>query len=89
MNGTKTLVSEEGETVQQQVMFTIKGMHLPEGCRVILALYNGERFVEMQSSVYTGEAVPFTTTKTYTKAKVMVWDDLNSLKPVCDVEELN
>ena len=50
------------------------------------ALYDGDKFVEMQSAVYTGEAVPFTTTKTYTKAKVMVWDDLTNLKPICEVD---
>lgn len=42
----------------------------------------------MQSAVYTGEAVPFTTTKAYTNAKVMVWDDLTNLKPVCEVENV-
>ena len=43
----------------------------------------------MQSAIYTGEEIPFTTTKTYTKAKVMVWDVITNLKPVCNVEELN
>ena len=69
-------------------MFIITPINIENGKTVILALYNGDVFVEMQSAVYTGEAVPFTTTKAYTKAKVMVWDDLKSLKPVCVVENI-
>lgn len=80
---TKTAVSEDGKS------FTITPINIENGKTVILALYNGEQFVEMQSAIYNGETIPFTTTKSYTNAKVMVWDDLTSLNPVCDVEELN
>ena len=80
--GSKTEVSEDKKS------FTITPINVENDKTVILALYNGEQFVEMQSAVYTGEAVPFTTTKTYTKAKVMVWDDLTNLKPVCEVENI-
>ena len=40
----------------------------------------------MQSATYEGNELSFTTNKTYTNTKVMVWDNLTSLKPVCDVE---
>lgn len=80
--GTKTTVSEDKKS------FTIKPINIENGKTVILALYNGEQFVEMQSLVYTGESIPFTTTKSYTKAKVMVWDDFKTLKPVCEVENV-
>ena len=80
--GTKTEVSEDKKS------FSITPINIENGKTVILALYNGEQFVEMQSAVYTGEAVPFTSTKAYTKAKVMVWDDLTTLKPVCEVENV-
>ncbi len=78
--GTKTTVSEDKKS------FAITPINIENGKTVILAFYNGEQFVEMQSAVYTGETVPFTTTKTYTKARVMVWDDITNLKPVCNVE---
>ena len=78
--GTKTEVSEDKKS------FSIKPINVKNGKTVILALYNGEQFVEMQSAVYTGEVVPFTTTKAYTKAKIMVWEDLTNLKPVCNIE---
>jgi len=77
---TETHLSQDGTT------YTVNVVNIENGKTVILALYDGERFVEMQSAVYTGEAVPFTTTKTYTKAKVMVWNDLTNLKPVCNIE---
>ena len=66
--------------------FTITPIGVGNGKIVILALYDGEKFVEMQSAVYTGEAIPFTTTKAYTKAKVFVWDDLKTLRPICEAE---
>lgn len=78
--GTKTTVSEDGKS------FAVTPINIGTGKIVILALYNGEQFVEMQSAIYTGEEIPFTTTKTYTKAKVMVWDNLTNLKPACVVE---
>ena len=77
---TKTTVSEDGKS------FTIVPINIENGKTVILALYDGNKLVEMQSAVYTGEAVPFTTTKSYTNAKVMVWDNLTNLKPACNVE---
>lgn len=64
-------------------------INIESGKAVILALYDGDTLVEMQKAVYTGETVTFTTTKAYTNEKVMVWDDLTILKPVCDVEEIN
>lgn len=78
--GTKTDVSDDKKA------FTITPINIENGKTVILALYNGEQFVEIQNAVYTGEAIPLTTTKTYTKAKVMVWNDLTILEPVCNVE---
>lgn len=78
--GTKTTVSEDGKS------FTIKPINIANGNTVILALYNGEEFVTMQSSVYSGTDIPFTVTDDYTTAKVMVWNNLDDIKPICDVE---
>lgn len=77
---TKTTVSNDGKS------FTVVPVNIENGKTVILALYDGEKFIEMQSAVYTGEEIPFITTKAYTNAKVMVWNDLRTLKPVCNVE---
>lgn len=77
---TKTTVSENGKS------FIVTPINIENGKTVILALYDGEKFVEMQSEVYEGIAIPFATAKAYTNAKVMVWDNLTNLKPVCNVE---
>lgn len=78
--GTKTTVSADGKT------FTIKPINIANGNTVILALYNGEEFVTMQSAVYSGKDIPFTVTDDYTTAKVMVWNNLDDITPICDVE---
>lgn len=79
---TKTTISTDGKS------FTITPINIEKGKTVILALYDGEKLVEMQHATYEGTTITFTTTKSYTNAKVMVWDDLTTLKPVCEVEEL-
>lgn len=78
--GTKTEVSEDGK------LFTVTPINIEKGKTVILALYDSATFVEMQSSVYTGETIPFTTTKAYTNVKVFAWNDLETLNPVCEAE---
>ena len=80
--GTKTNVSKDGKS------FTVTPINVEAGNLVILALYNGDKFVEMQKTIYEGDAVHFTTNKSYTNAKVMAWDDLTNLKPVCEAEEI-
>jgi len=77
---TKTTISDDGKS------FTITPINVETGKTVILALYDGRNLVEMQSAIYSGEAVPFTATKAYTNAKVMVWNDIASLVPVCETE---
>lgn len=77
---TKTTLSNNDKT------FNITPLNIENGETVILALYNGEQVVEVQSVVYIGELITCTTDKTYTKAKVMVWDDLTTLTPVCEPE---
>lgn len=81
--GTKTKVSEDKKS------FTITPINVENGKTVILALYENGNLIELQKETYKGEPILFTTTKAYTNAKVMVWNDLTNLKPVCSVEELN
>ena len=77
---TKTVISQDGKT------FTITPTNIENGNTVILALYNGNSFEGMYGAVYDGEIITFTTNQEYTNAKVMVWEHLASLKPVCGVE---
>ena len=78
--GTKTTVSEDGKN------FVIKPVNVAVGNAVVLALYDNEKFIEMQSENYSGADISFTTDKTYTSAKVMVWESLENMKPICDAE---
>lgn len=77
---TETTVSDNGN------VFTVTPKYINSGVTVILALYNGSQLVEAQSAAYTGNDVHFETKKAYTSAKIMVWKNLSSLTPVCDVE---
>ena len=40
----------------------------------------------MDMKTFTGSEIPFSFDDTYDNVKVMVWDNLMNLKPVCDVE---
>lgn len=61
----------------------VKPINIENGKTVILALYDGDKFIEMQSKAYNGMEITFETNKTYTCAKAMVWDSLDSVSPVC------
>lgn len=78
--GTKTSVSEDGKT------FDVKPVNVAVGSTVILALYDNGNFVEMKSEKYNGADIQFTTDNAYTNAKVMVWESLFNMKPVCEAE---
>ena len=53
---------------------------------MIFAVYKGGKLVNMQNDTYNGETVSFIESNDYDTAKVMVWDNLTTLKPVCNVE---
>lgn len=78
--GIKITPSDDGKIV-------VKPCNIDAGKTVILALYDGDKFVEMQqSSEYseTNREITFTPTKFYTRAKVMIWNSLSGMSPVCD-----
>ena len=59
-----------------------------ENGTIIVAFYDGKRLVELQTAAYAGEAVTFTPEVSYTHAKAMIWDGLNSLSPVCEAKKV-
>ncbi len=65
---------------------TVEPIEIENGKTVILTLYNGDKFIGMQSGIYNGTEMSFTINKTYTKAKVMIWESLGSMSPVCGVK---
>jgi len=66
--------------------FIIEPNNIERGSVIILALYKNQKFVKLYNATYEGEDIPFTVTEDYDEAKVMVWKDLNTLKPITDVE---
>ena len=61
----------------------VEPINTEKGKTVILALYNGDKFVDMQFDIYDGEEIQFETDKIYTRAKAMVWESLDCMIPVC------
>lgn len=72
----------------------IKPCNIAVGKTVVLALYGGERgdrLVELLPSGDYGESkteITFTPTQSYTRAKVMIWESLNDMTPVCGVKNV-
>ncbi len=66
-------------------------LNIESGKTVILALYDGDKLVEMQQSgkySETNKEITFTPTKAYTRAKVMIWESLSGMSPVCGIKIL-
>lgn len=74
--GIKATRSEDGKIV----VIPIK---IETGKAVILALYDGDKLIEMQSHIYKGTEITFETNKDYTRAKVMIWNSLDGMSPEC------
>ena len=84
LSGISARRSENGNIV-------VKPINIAAGKTVILALYDGDKFVEMQQSNEYSETkreITFAPTKTYTRAKVMIWNSINGMSPVCDFKSI-
>ena len=75
-SGISATRSENGNIV-------VKPINIAAGKTVILALYDGDRFIGLQTEAYDGNKIKFIPTKAYTCAKIMIWNNLNSMSPVC------
>lgn len=60
--------------------------YLPENCLVILTCYKDGKFVEMRSEINKNENIYFVVNADFNSAKIMAWESLNSMTPVCDAE---
>lgn len=67
-------------------LFTIECFGTKKGDNVILALYDGDRLIEVQYAPYDEKTIVFTTQKVYENAKVMVWND--KMKPYGKYEKI-
>ena len=70
-------------------IFLVTPTGVENGNRIIFVCYNGDKMVYVNPYVYAGETtIPFTTTETYDKVKVMVWENLETCMPLCEVENV-
>ena len=61
--------------------------YLPENCLVILACYKGGKFVELKSEINNkNENIYFVVNSDFDSAKIMAWESLDSMTPICDAE---
>lgn len=56
----------------------------PENCVIVCAYYDNERMVYVDDYVYDGGFVPFYGMVNYDTVKIMVIDNMDNLKPLCD-----
>ena len=78
--GTKTEVSNDKKS------FSVTPVNIEIGSTIILALYEGEKIVDVQTAIYVGEPLNFKSEKAYTDAKVMAIKDVLTLMPIGDAE---
>lgn len=77
-----TKVSERGK------LFNVDVFGIKEGDIIILALYDGDRLLQVQHAPYEGSSLTFETQKVYENAKVMVWDGETKMKPSAPWEKI-
>ena len=80
---TKTVcvTSANGEDI-----FITKPNSLPKGAHIILVCYNKKVLVNAQSAPNKGRTIYFVVNKEFDSAKVMVWESMGSMVPICDFE---
>ena len=70
-------------------IFLVTPTGVENGNRIIFACYNDDKMVYVNPYIYAGETtIPFSTTETYDKVKVMVWENLETCVPLCVAEEV-
>ena len=65
--------------------YSVELFNVDSSCTVIFATYQEDKLVEVYPKIYSGNKVPFATTKEFDTIKVMAWSNLNNLKPICEV----
>lgn len=81
--GTKTVcvTAAGGESI-----FVTVPKYLPQNARIILACYEKGKLTEMLSSSNKDETIYFVVSEKFDSAKVMVWENIRDMTPVCGVE---
>lgn len=81
--GQTSTVCKTGATGEKIFITT---PYLPENCLVVLTCYKDGKFVEMKSGINKNENIYFVVNSDFDSAKIMAWESLDSMIPVCDEE---
>ncbi|MDY3929932.1 MAG: leucine-rich repeat domain-containing protein [Clostridia bacterium] len=77
------------KTTFEDNQFIVTPKSVPNGSNIIFACYNGNKMVYVNPYIYAGETtIPFSTTETYDKVKVMIWENLETCVPLCEAEDV-
>lgn len=74
--------------VNGRKIFITTSNFLPIESEIILACYDGGKLVEIQSTPNKNETIYFTVESNFDSAKVMAWDSLNNMTPLCEAEQV-
>lgn len=88
-NATIHYILPSTKTTFKDNQFIVTPKNVPNGSNIIFACYNGNKMVYVNPYIYAGETtIPFSTTETYDKVKVMVWENLETCVPLCEAENV-
>lgn len=68
---------------------SVKPSSLPEHCYIILSVYNGIDCENVEIRKFQNKTENFTIPNTADRVKVMLWDDLNGIKPVSEAKTVD
>ena len=80
---TPMLTVSVSETVSGSTAYTVSVENLPTTAVIVAALYHKGRFVGFEHAEYRGKAVVIETATVHDSAKIMAWESLESMKPLC------
>ena len=63
---------------------SVKATGVPNGCDVVVALYQNDSFIEATVLEYTGTDLTYTLTQDCDSVKIIVFEDIDTLEPLCD-----
>lgn len=81
---TNTSVTKEGD----ETIISVIPANAPKGVNILVGLYKNGQFADVAVAEYNGTEITVKTKTDFDEIKVMMWNDLKTLSPICSPEEL-
>lgn len=81
---TNTSVTKEGD----ETIISVIPANAPTGVSILVGLYKNGRFADVAVAEYNGTEITVKTKTDFDEIKVMMWNDLKTMSPICSPEEL-